>query len=121
MPPQQMSYFGFLLRAGGLSFFLLGLALSVVGVVLIAKPKFRAGVTIYACLSPLPGLAALVASYSAYGQFSAMATSSVAPKPAEIAAVTGYAMSSGFFGILGTILPMAVAILAMSRSQRGRS
>jgi|GEM_PF-3495779 hypothetical protein len=125
MPPgdqvQQLSYFGFLFRAGGLSYLLLGLALSVVGVALIAKPRFPLGTKIYACLSPLPGLAALLATYSAYGQFSAMAMSSTAPKPAEIATVAGYAMSSGFFGILGTILPMAIAMVAISRSQRGRN
>ena len=60
----------------------------------------------------------MVAIYTACGDFMAMAAAPTAPKPAELASVTGRAMSHGFFGVGGTIAPVALGVIALWRSDR---
>ena len=122
MPPEaqvhQIPEFIFLLRAGGFPYFALGLFLSLFGVVLVAIPKSRLAITIYALLSLLPGLLAMVAIYSACGKLVEISLSTTAPKPAEFAAMTAHAMSCGFLGILGTLLPTILAVVAFWRCSK---
>ncbi|MAG94334.1 MAG: hypothetical protein CMJ48_11360 [Planctomycetaceae bacterium] len=119
MPPeaelQQVSNIAFLLRAGGIPFLALGLFLCIFGVVLAARPTNRVAITVYAFLSLLPGLFAMFAVYAACGEFGDMAVSPGPTKPSVIVSVAGRAMSYGFFGLLGTILPTILAIIAFAR------
>ncbi len=113
-----MSDLEFLLRSGGLSLLGLGLLLALCGGYFIVRPQYGSALMIYALATLLPATLALLAIYSACGQFTAMGKAEVSPKPAEFASVVGYAMSSGFFGILGTLLPTVMAWIAFSRAAK---
>ncbi len=112
---QQIPTILWLLKSGGFAPLALGLILSVIGIVLVIRPN-RTASTILAFLSLLPGILGLIFVYSAATDYAEMAVSPRVPKPADFAAITGRAMSFSFCGLLGTILPIFVAVLALSRA-----
>ena len=114
-PQPQVTVINFLLHNGGLPYLGLGMFLSLIGVALVIIPKNRLAIIIYAFVSLLPGILAMFAIYSTFADFSSMALSATAPEPTEFAAVTARAISCGLMGILGTILPTVLAIIAFSR------
>ena len=117
---QQVSAFVFLLKSGGITFLLLGLIMAAVGVVLAVRRTSRMTAVLFACISPLPGILALLAAYAAFRQFSDIASSPEPPKPSDLARSISYGMSAGFFGILGTVASMASAIAAFARAENTR-
>jgi len=113
--PQQVSTLSWLLQSGGLPPLVLGLVFALIGIVFIIRPN-RAASLILAFLSLVPAIFGLIAVYSAATAYAKMAASSTMPKPSEFAELTGLAMSSSFCGLLGTLLSVFIAVLAMSRA-----
>lgn len=93
----------------------LGSIVAVVGVICVVKPS-RLASLIVALLSLLPAVCGMVVVYAAAVDYAQVAASPTPPKPAEFARLTGRAMGSSFFGLLGTVVPMFVAVLALSRA-----
>lgn len=112
---QRMSNLGYLLQAGGLPFLAMGLVLVLAGLILLMKRRQRVSVAIYACCLLLPGVVALVAVYTACSEFVELASSPDVPRPAELFGVLGRAMGRCFFGLLATLVPMLLAIIAFLR------
>lgn len=120
-PAKLMSTIEYLLGAGGLPLLLIGLVLSVVGLLMVTRPVNRRAIAIYAILSLLPGVLAAYAIYSGCVEFREMATATATaelPKPSDFADVAGRAMSNGFWGTIGMILPSLLAIIAFARASR---
>ena len=119
MPPeenvQQLSTLAVLIRAGGVPMFGLGILFSLWGILNVVRPRNRHLILVQTLLSLLPGIFAMMAIYAACREFNMMATLPAAPKPGEIAAVAGFAMSCGFFGIAGTIMPVTLGMVASWR------
>jgi hypothetical protein len=115
--PHQIPTIVWLLQSGGLAPLAFGVILAVVGIVFVIRPN-RTGSLVFAVISLLPAIFGLVVVYSAAADYVEMAPSATAPKPAELARITGQAMGSSFFGLLGTIIPVFVAVLALSRAAR---
>jgi hypothetical protein len=113
--PQQIPTIGWLLQSGGLAPLAFGLILAVVGLIFVIRPNRTAGLMI-AVLSLLPAIFGLVVVYSAAVDYVEMAASPRVPKPSEFAEITGRAMGSSFCALLGTIVPLFVAVLAQSRA-----
>ena len=113
--PQQIPTIVWLLNSGGFAPLAFGLVLAIIGIVLIIRPN-RMASAILAFVSLLPAIVGLIVVYAAAANFAEMAVSPTPPKPAEFAALTGRAMSSSFCGLLGTILPVFTAVLALSRA-----
>jgi purine-cytosine permease-like protein len=113
--PQQIPTIVWLLKSGGVAPLALGLILAVIGIVLVIRPN-RTASAILAFLSLLPAIFGLIVVYSAAADYAQMAVSPTPPKPAEFAAITGRAMSYSFCGLLGTILPVFIVVLALSRA-----
>ena len=115
--PQQISTIVWLLQSGGIAPLALGLILAFVGIVFVIRPNRTWSMTL-AFLSLLPAIVGLIVVYSAAADYAEMARSPNAPRPAEFARLTGRAMGSSFCGLLGTILPVFVAILALARTAK---
>mgnify|MGYP003113105836 CR=1 FL=1 len=120
MPPEaqlkQMSNIEHLLRSGGAPFLVLGIMLAIGGCVLLCSPRRRRTVVVFAVLSLLPGFIATGTIYSASVAFTDMANNPVGFKIHDFATLTSRAMSCGIFGLLATIVPSALAIVAFARS-----
>lgn len=114
---QQISNLAFLLRSGGLPFVAIGLALGIVGLIFVIKPRGQWTVAIYAFASLLPGLFAMLSVYSSCSEFAALASGPEVPKPAELFGTIGRAMGCSFYGLLGTVIPMLLAIIAFLRAR----
>lgn len=114
---QQTSTLLYLLHSGGLLLVAAMLCLAVIGVWMIMRPHGKTLVLVFAVLSMLPGIWAILNVFLAASQFTAMASLAEAPKPAEFADVVGRAMANGFYGLLATLVPMSLAILAFMRSR----
>ena len=113
--PQQIPTIVWLLQPGGIAPLALGLILALVGMVFVIRPN-RSSSMILAFLSLLPAIIGLIVVYAAAAEYAEMARSRIGPKPAEFARLTGRAMGSSFCGLLGTILSVFVAILALART-----
>ena len=113
---QQISNLTYLLKAGGLPFLVMGVLMGIVGLILVLKPRRTSTVAIYAFVSLLPGVIATIMVYTACTEFVEMGTSLVAPKPAELFGVIGRAMGRCFYGLLATLIPMLLAIIAFLRA-----
>ena len=112
---QQIPTILWLLKSGGIAPLALGLLLAAIGIVFLIRPN-RMASTILAFASLLPALVGLIVVYSAAADCAEMAVSPTAPKPAEFAAIIGRAMSNSFCALLGTLLPVFFAVLAMLRA-----
>ncbi|KAA5543147.1 hypothetical protein FYK55_12755 [Roseiconus nitratireducens] len=112
---EQTNTFFWLLSAGGLPLLGLGLLLAAIGIVLIIWPLRRASFVLV-LLSILPAVLGLITVYSAAVDYGEMAGLSTPPKPAEFAAATSRAMSSSFFGLLGTIVALIPSLAAVARA-----
>ncbi len=113
---QQLSEIPFLLRAGGNYLLFLGVVLALWGLVNVLIPRMRALILMQSLLSLLPGLLAMMAIYSACTELAVLAASPTLPKPADLAQLAGYAMSCGFWGLAGTMVPMTLGLLALWRA-----
>jgi hypothetical protein len=110
---QSVSMVGFLLRAGWLPIFCLGVPISVWGIINLVRSSSPYQVLLQSLFSLLPGVMGIIAIYSAYVDLARMAAMTTAPKPAEFAAAAGAAISSGIFGIAGSIIPLTLGLFAM--------
>ena len=99
----------FLLSSGGTALIASGLFFSLWAIGNVFKPPRERWILAQVMLSLFPGVFALFAIYVAAAEFTEMAMSQTAPKPAELAAAAGRAMSYGFVGLLSTIVPMSCA------------
>ena len=115
--PQSIPTILWLLQSGGVALLALGLVLALIGIVLVIRPN-RTASTLLAFLSLLPAALGLIVIYSAAATYGEMARSPSPPRPAEFAAVTCRAMSYSFCGLLGAILPLFVAVLALLRGSK---
>ena len=116
-PVQTISIFSYLVTNSPVPVVAVGVLLVVVGIVLVASSKSRTAATVYACVSPLPGVLALLVITGAYNGLAQIASSSVAPKPAEFMAIVSTGIASGFSGVLATVLTMGLAIIAVLKSR----
>lgn len=82
----------------------------------VFKPPQEPWMLAQIVLSLIPGVATLFAIYAAAAEFADLAMAETAPKPAELEAATGRAMSYGFVGLLSTIVPILLGAIAL-RSQ----
>lgn len=112
---QSISMVAFLLRAGWLPILSSGLVFSVWGIINLVRSSSPHQVLLQSLFSLLPGIMGIIAIYSAYVDLARMATMTTAPKPTEFASVTGSAVSSGIFGIAGSIIPLTLGVFAMWR------
>ncbi len=108
----------FLLNAGGLPLLAFGLVFGIWGVMNFVRPRSSGHILAQCLLSLIPGIIAMVAVYVACCDFTELATAETAPKPAEIAKVTGYSMSIAFFGLASTIVPVAIGLCALGKFSR---
>ena len=115
--PQIFPILAELLKSGGLVLLTLGFILAAIGIVALIQPK-RTPSTILAFLSLLPSVLGLVAVYSAAIDLHQLYGLQSSPKPSHIGEIASRALSYGFCGFLGTIVPMAFAILALLRAQK---
>lgn len=112
---QQISNLTYLLKAGGLPFLVMGVLMGIVGLILVLKPRRTSTVAIFAFVSLLPGVIAMIMVYTSCSEFVEMG-SSPAFKPAEVFGVIGRAMGRCFYGLLATLIPMLFAIIAFLRA-----
>lgn len=113
---EQISNLTYLLKAGGLPFLILGLVIGIVGLVLVLKPRRTSTVAIFAFVSLLPGVIAMIMVYTSCSEFVEMGSSPAPPKPAELFGIIGRAMGRCFYGLLATLIPMLLAIIAFLRT-----
>lgn len=97
---------------------LLAVFISLAGIILCFIPNRRASIVLV-FFSFLPGVFSLALVYKAASEFSALASSPAAPEPTEFARVISQALGSGFCGILATLIPMLIAIVALVRAPAG--
>lgn len=112
---QQPFFLWFLQNNYSLMLLLMAILISLVGLFLCFIPNRIASI-ILVFVSFLPGLLALGLVYWAAAEFSALASSQAAPEPTEFARVISQALASGFCGLLATLIPMLIAIIALVRS-----
>lgn len=105
----------FFLHAGGLPLLAFGIVFSVWGLWNIFRPRSATPILSQVVLSLIPGMIAMVAIYFAYTEFIKMASATTPPKPAVIAGVAGRAMSYGFIGLLSTIIPVLLGVVALRK------
>jgi hypothetical protein len=113
--PQQISTLVWLFRSGGLVLLVWGIISALLAIVPVVRPNRKASL-IVGLLALLPVIAALFSVYFAAAEYASMAAAPVPPKPTEFAQVTGLAMSRSFFGLLGSLLAMSTALVAIVRS-----
>jgi hypothetical protein len=110
---QSISMVAFLLRNGSIPVISLGLVFSVWGIINLVRSSSPRHILLQSLFSLLPGIIGIIAIHSAYVDLTRMAAMTTAPKPAEFAAATGAAISSGIFGIAGSIIPLTLGLFAM--------
>lgn len=81
----------------------------------IFRPRSATPILSQVVLSLIPGTIAMVAIYFAHTEFMKMASATTPPKPAVIAGVAGRAMSYGFIGLLSTIIPILLGVVALRK------
>lgn len=115
--PQQIPTIVWLLQSGGIVPLAFGLILLLFAIVYGIWPN-RTASMILVFMSMFPAIIGLGVVYSTAAEYVEMTASPVAPKPAELATLTARAMGSSFSGLLGTILPVFTAFLALARTAR---
>lgn len=118
--PHQVSTIVWLLQSGGFVPLVVGLVVALIGIVPLIRPSAAAAAFV-GLLALLPAIFGLISVYYAASEYAEMAASPIPPKPAEFAAITGRAMSSSFCALLGTLLAVVVALMAMWRSGKRSS
>lgn len=113
--PPQIPTIVWLLQSGSATPLVVGLMLAVVGMFLVIRPN-RTLSLVLAIISLSPAIVGLIAVYVAAGDYLQLAHSSENPKPAEFAVLTGRAMGSSFWGLLGTLVSVFPATLALACS-----
>ena len=101
-----------LLKSGGFPLLVLGLLLAGAGIVLVIRPMPTPS-KILVSLSLLPTILGLLAVYATATDFYQLGYN---PKPSEIEDIAGRALSYGFCGLLGTAVPMLLAVVALLRA-----
>jgi len=114
---QQISNIPYLLQEGGVPFLAMGLILGFVGLIFVIKPQRPSTVAIYAFVSLLPGIIAMIGVYVSCSEFVEMGTSPDVPKPDKLFGVIGRAMGRSFYGLLATLIPMFFSTIAFLRTR----
>jgi hypothetical protein len=113
----QKAAFSALFEAGGFLsalIILLGLLLVVWGVLNLALARSRIVFLVHGLLCFVPLLLGLAGMCRGYSQFAAMVMSPAAPKPVEVARTMSFAMASGIFGSIATMVPAALCFIAIA-------
>lgn len=110
--PQPYPMLLLFLTSGGFAPLGLGAILAAIGIVLVIRPM-RTASTILAFLSIVPAIVALPGLYFAATDFLGLP---YAAKPSYIEDVAVRALSYGVCGLLGTILSVVSAVLALLRA-----
>lgn len=105
----------YLFNSGGMLLVAAMLILAAIGIWMTVRPQVKASVFVFAAFAMAPGIWAISNVFLAASDFTAMASLPVAPKPAEFAEAVGRAMANGFYGLLATLVPMALTISAFMR------
>lgn len=109
----------FFLQAGSTPILLgFGIVLGIWGLANLVRSSGRTSILSQSLLSLLPAVISLVLLLGAYHDFSALATSTEAPKPTQIASVIGRSFSVGIVGLISTCVPLALGIFAFSQCCR---
>lgn len=105
----------FFLFAGGLPLLACGITFSLWGLWNIVRPRNASPILSQIVLSLIPGIIAMAGIYVACTEFTEMASLTTPPKPAVFAGVAGRAMSYGFMGLLSTIVPVLLGVVAVRK------
>lgn len=116
---EVLSPLQFLLAAGGLPLLSFGIVFSIWGIWNIFRPTSTTSILSQLVLSLIPGIIAMAAIYFACTEFTAMASATTPPAPAVLAGTAGRAMSYGFMGLLSTILPVLLGVVAIRKHVGG--
>ena len=111
----------FLLFSGGFFLLAFGLVLTLWGLWNVLRPHSFVKILSQLALSVLPGMVAMVAIYLAAADFMELADSETAPKPAALATTVGPMFSYGFVGLLATIVPVLLGVVAIRKHYALRS
>lgn len=93
-----------------------GVVFSIWGFINLVRERSPGLIFAQSIVSLGPAVFGVIAIYFAAGEFTAMATSPVSPKPSELARVISYAMSCGFFGILSTLPGVSLGLIGLRRA-----
>lgn len=116
---QQVSLIQYLLRIGfqdQMSIMCIGFAVFFFAVIAVIFAKNRTLITLISFFTLSPGIVAVVSIVRDFRLFIEFATSQVAVKPAEIGKVTGSIAAAGFWGILMTIIPAGLCLVALLKT-----
>lgn len=111
----QLNFVQFLLFTGGWPLLAFGIVVSIWGIINIVRVPGSGWILAQAWMSFLPGIFALLGIYVTYQQFAAMAISTEVVEPTDVATVAGAGMSLGFLGIVSTIMPFMLSLVAFRR------
>ena len=90
-----------------------GIVFSIWGIINIVRVPKSGWILAQAWMSFLPSIIAIIGIYVTYKRFAELATSTDVVKPSEVAAGAG--MSFGFLGIVSTIVPLMLSLVAFHR------
>ncbi len=110
----------FLFRAEG-AFVLVvpGVLLTFAAIALLIVAKRPVVYAIFGALGLLPLVIGLAGMVRGYSEYSRMATTAIAPKPAELADAVLLMASSGILGIFFGLLPLALCFVGIMIHGRG--
>ena len=117
---QQIPIFLYLLRGAGMPLMAFvvggGVVFSIWGFINLVRERSQGLIFAQSIVSLGPAMFGAIAIYFAAGEFTAMATAPVSPKPSELVRVISYAMSCGFFGILSTLPGVLLGLIGLRRA-----
>lgn len=105
----------FLFASGGVVLLACGVVVTLWGVYSILKPERIGPILSQLVFTALVGVAAMIGVYSSAAEFIELAAAETAPKPAELSAAAGRAMSYGFVGLMATTIPVFLQTIAIRR------
>lgn len=98
----------------------MAVSITFLGLFLCVRPNRTASIAL-AFATLVPGVIAAGLVLAAGSNFSKLASSPTVPEPTEMAAVINMALSSGFYGLVATLIPMLIAIVSLVRSTRDKA
>lgn len=119
---QQLAPISHLLRAGGpIGWLILGLGvvLTLWGVWNLLRVRNRMLIALQAFCSLIPAVICTIVAVGLYQAYLPIASSPVAPRPAEIAGLISKGLLIGTIGPLATVIPAALGIAALVRVPTG--
>jgi len=121
---QQAAPLPHLLRGGGTAGLLviaLGVVLTLWGVWNLLRVRNRILIALQAFCSLIPAVICTIVAVGLYQAYLPIASSPVAPRPAEIAVLISKGLLIGMIGPLATVIPAALGIAALVRVPSGPS